>query len=105
RLFAALAERGRVNVGLRRVVHVWETRGGPPLLEIPARADSWLPRAFSRDGRLYAFADAARLKVWDLAGRRERLRRTDAVRSIFSLAFSPDGRSLAAANDDTTILL
>jgi len=59
----------------------------------------------SFDGRLLAVADASALRIWDLAAGREVWRKPDAVRSVLSLAFAPDGRTLAAACDDTTILV
>src|SRR5262249_28547302 len=82
------------------------TFGAPPLVKIPARPISYVTaQAFSRDGRLYAFADEDVLRVWDLAAGREVWRRPDSVRTAVSLAFTPDGRTLAVGYDDTTILL
>src|SRR5207245_8821160 len=78
--------------------------GGPSRLSLPAQELLYATMAFSRDGRLLAFTDADVLRVWDIAAGRELWRRPDPVRTAVSLAFAPDGRTLAAGYDDTTIL-
>src|SRR5262249_32573010 len=75
------------------------------IVSIPTTAFYWVPHAFSRDGRLFAFAERDALRVWDLAARREIWRRDDATRNVTALTFAPDGRALADGADDTTILL
>ena len=131
RLLAAKPERSSAGP-YGALVTIWDVAGGPPLLSIPAQMLSSVAVAFSRDGRLLAFTDGDELRVWELLpGRevwretdagptiaemtrlrdsrllagRELWRKPDAVRTAVALAFAPDGRSLAAGYDDTTILL
>jgi WD40 repeat protein len=61
--------------------------------------------AFSPDGRLLAVADVNRVRLWDVAGRRE-LRGFEGHRGIItSLAFIPDGKALATGSEDGTALI
>jgi hypothetical protein len=60
---------------------------------------------FPATGGFFAFAEGGGLRVWDLAAKREIWRNVDPVRTAYSLAFSPDRRTLAAGYDDTTILI
>ncbi len=105
RLFAGLLRRSPGGNSAEWIVQVWETTGGPPIESIATTAFFYVPHAFSRDGRLFAFGEPDALRVWDLAAGRETWRREDATRNVTALAFTPDGRALAAASDDTTILL
>jgi WD40 repeat protein len=69
--------------------------------------------AFSADGRYLATAGPDDLRLWELAGGREVLRRprTEPFRSVFrnafasSLAFAPDGRSVVTGLPDSTVLV
>jgi WD40 repeat protein len=105
RLLAAKVEQAERGKQSGAFVQVWDTAGGPPLANIPAHVLNYINVAFSRDCRLLAFTDADAVRVWDLAAGRELWRRADPARTAVSLAFAPDGRTLAAGCDDTTILL
>jgi WD40 repeat protein len=105
RLFAARVHHVRNDKGLESFFHIWETICDAPLTRIGLKADQFVPLAFSREGRLFAFADADWLRVWDLAAGREIWRTPQTVRTAVSIAFAPDGRKLAAGYDDTTILI
>lgn len=61
--------------------------------------------ALSADGRLLAGAvrDARLVKIWDLSGRL--LSSLDLPRATWSVAFSPDGRQLAADSDGGPLLV
>jgi WD40 repeat protein len=105
RLLAIKGERVDRNRSAGSFVHVWDVANDRPFLVIPVEPLNSITPAFSRDGRLLAFADLDVLRVWDLAAGRELWRRPDAARNVVSLAFAPDGRTLAAGYDDTTILI
>jgi WD40 repeat protein len=69
------------------------------------------PFTFSPDGRLFAvgvISPATRqpeIRVYEWAGFGHRFTLTGHAGSVRSLAFSPDGRSLASGSDDTTVLI
>src|SRR5262249_15612982 len=63
RLFAGLLGRSPPGQPTRIIFSIWETTGGPPIVSIPTTAFYWVPHAFSRDGRLFAFAERDALRV------------------------------------------
>jgi WD40 repeat protein len=106
RMLATASTKGEVA----RPVMVWDTRSGALLDTLPPEAgDS--PWGFSPDGRILAidpgsYSDVADVILWDVAGRR----RLHALvnghdRGIFSLAFSPDGRTVATGGHDARIVI
>jgi len=104
RLLAGSVSRSVKPQGRETTLAIWETLGGLPILCIPIKSNSY-PAVFSRDGRLVAFVDSDELQLWDLATRREVWRKSDPLRAVASLAFAPDGRTLAVGYNDTTILI
>jgi eukaryotic-like serine/threonine-protein kinase len=83
-------------------VKIWNSRTGEVIQQFPAHADSVLSVAFHRDGKHLASRGAdMKLKVWDLTatGQPVWTEPCDAVRKFgtaYTVAFSPDGRLLAA---------
>jgi WD40 repeat protein len=65
----------------------------------------WRGIAFSPDGRLLAAADAQRVKLWDVAARRELPGFEGHRGAITSVAFTPDGQALVSAAEDCTALI
>ena len=66
------------------------------------RSDSWQPRlgaplAYSPDGKVLAVGSGTTLKLWDVIGNRPGATLEPGGFSVQSVAFSPDGRTLAGA--------
>jgi WD40 repeat protein len=86
-------------------VRVWEVATGKPLAALPTKSRGDHPIAFGGDGKLLAVACDQTIRLWDLTDNRECgcfQGHRDAVRS---LAFTPDGRTLATGSRDRTLRL
>jgi WD40 repeat protein len=59
--------------------------------------------AFSPDGKLLVTGGAYRLLVWDFAERKLLTKFMAHLKGVRSLAFTPDGKTLASASDDMTV--
>jgi WD40 repeat protein len=86
-------------------VKIWNSRTGELSQTIPAHSDSVVSVAFHRDGKHLASRGVdLTVKVWDLTAPGEAVwtEACDAVRKFgaaYTIAFSPDGRLLAAGSD------
>jgi WD40 repeat protein len=60
---------------------------------------------FSGDGRALITADARSVRIWDLAGPREKLTLSGHTAGVPGVAFSPDGKRLASASKDRSVIL
>ena len=61
--------------------------------------------AFSPDGKLLVTSGGNSVLAWDFAGRKLLTRFVAHKKGVRSLAFTPDGKTLASASDDTTVKL
>jgi WD40 repeat protein len=61
--------------------------------------------ALSRDGKLLAVADLGNVHFWDTGSWQEQKRLEEFENPVYSLAFSPSGKTLATAGSDQPIIL
>jgi WD40 repeat protein len=87
-----------------RIIKHWNAENGEERQAFVLPGPSWHPEALSRDGSLYAGDDGeGGLGVWEVATGR-RLYQIERV-SGGGVAFSPDGATLATADDTTQLCL
>jgi WD40 repeat protein len=92
------------------VIELREARAGKLLASLRGHAAAVTSLSFSPDGKLLASGSAntfleqrGDLKVWDVASGQERLGLAEAARACLGVAFSGDGRELAAAWTDGAV--
>jgi WD40 repeat protein len=87
-----------------KTVKLWDVDSGKVRYTIGSHTDAVLSVTFSPDGQIVASASLGQtIKLWDVVGRRE-IAVLRSVRNIPSIAFSQDGRVLAAALSPTNPL-
>jgi WD40 repeat protein len=106
RMLAVGRVQAALDGGSTWTAEVWDTFSRRPVASFAV--DGWSPRpTFSPDGRLLALADEYAIRLWDTRARKELTALTDYGQRlhVWSLAFNPDGRTLAAAVAPARILL
>ena len=91
-----------VSVGRDGVLRVWSLSASEPVLHVEARNPGPVfSAAVSSDGQLLAIASVGRIAVWQLRSDclASVVEFTSAPYAINTLAFSDDGRTLAAGNN------
>jgi RNA polymerase sigma factor (sigma-70 family) len=87
-------------------VLVWDAVKWTPLPGLPGDSENLRTLAISFDGRFLAHAgDNRRVRVFELASRKEIACFTGHTEAIWDLAFAPDGRALVSGSWDTTCLV
>ena len=98
------------SAGADGAIKIWDSKTGERIKTFPAHTDAVLSVAFHRDGRHLASLGADRkVKVWDLTETDKPVfeRPCDTNRKFgmaYSVAFSPDGRKLAAGSEGSVRL-
>src|SRR5262245_54756752 len=96
----AVAPDGRVAAGSLNAADVWGPRASDGHAQLHWPAGWFRALAFSPDGGTLATARARDVCLWDVEGRKRRLRLPRHQEEVRALAFSPDGRLLFTAGAD-----
>ncbi|MGH9943216.1 MAG: caspase family protein [Pyrinomonadaceae bacterium] len=92
-----------------RTIKIWDVKKGREARTLAGHTGKVLAVAFSADGRrLWSSAsDKRSVRTWDVESGRElsKLEDADAIETLESAAFGPDGRFVATSSGDKTVLL
>jgi WD40 repeat protein/beta-lactamase regulating signal transducer with metallopeptidase domain len=116
--YAIFSPDGRTiaTAGWDHTVKLWDAATGKELATLQGHNQSVLCLAFSPDGKLLASGSGkwsepelpegpGELKLWDVAARKEVATLSGHTNRVWSVSFSPDGKTLASASWDKSIRL
>ena len=90
--------------GTGGTVKLWDVDSGEELITIPAGGYGKVDAvAFSPDGKVFAAGGGGEIKVWNVTDFSE-VSKFEAASSVNGLVFSPDGRTLAVAATNGTMV-
>jgi WD40 repeat protein len=90
-----------------RAIRVWDLTKGTLRRTVADDLDSisTVRFAWSADGRMFAIAKKNAVQLWETSSVSLRKEFTGHAADIYALSFSPDGRHLATASADSTVLI
>jgi len=89
--------------GPDKSVKLWNLDTGSTVHRLTGHTMESGPYKFSQDGKLLATSGPGQVRLWELPSARLRFETADGAGTIVGFAFSPDGRILAGANEDTNL--
>ncbi len=96
------------SAGGDKVVRVWDAATGKETQQLQGHKEPVLKLAFSADSNVLASADHHTVRMWDTATGKEARKLEDSKGDwcgVYSVVFSPDGKTLATGNGDKSARL
>jgi WD40 repeat protein len=82
-------------------VRIWDVENGKLLEKVGERFS--INAALSPDAGTIAYGDGKNVKLWDIKAKERRLATPGHHGTIWSIDFSPDGKTLVSGSDDNTV--
>jgi RNA polymerase sigma factor (sigma-70 family) len=91
------------SIGWDETIRFWDLTTGEPATKFPRieKAGRFISAAYSPDGTRLAVGRDGVLQLWDLTAEKERFRSPVVKGGVHETVFSPDGRTLATATEES----